>query len=836
MRLWTGLVSLVGMLFLVGTPARAQEVMQQTEPATTVTEWVAQMEASLVQITDVRLEATDGGLQVVLETTDGTLAEPPPAVSGNALILEISNAVLLGEGFEEFAPAEGIALVQVSPLAGDRVQVAITGVDAAPQVTVGSDAAGLALNVVPGVAQANEEDEAIQLVVTGEENEGYNPSNASTATRTDTPLRDIPQSIQVVPRQVLEDRNVQDISEAVETVSGVLDSSSFFGASGVNSRIVRGFEQGFGDGAGNLRNGLRDGGFYSVRPIGTVEQVEVLKGPASVLYGALEPGGVINVNTRQPQREAAYQFSFEAGNNRNFEPSLDFTGPLTTDDSLLYRMITGYRVSEAPQDFIENDLFTLAPSITWDISDRTRLNAYYEYADFSSNPSLDSAPVLSDGSFLPRSFYPAYPDFSSIEIATHRLGYTLNHELNDNWQIRNGFATSFNRFEDNRAFAGAVDNDSQLTEFSAFDLDYTYNNYFAQIDLLGEFETGPISHQLLAGFDANYYRVDYQGFANFTDLPPLDIANPDYDVAPPQFDPFLEYDDTIESYGVYLQDQIELASNLKLLIGGRYDWVNYENETADFGLLGNTTDEPVQSDGAFSPRVGLVYQPSDQVSLYSSYGRSFRQSTGFNPDGQAFEPTQGTQYEIGVRTELLEERLSVNLAAYHLTKTNITTTSSANPLFSVQTGEARSQGVELDISGEILPGWNVVASYAYTDAEVTQDNTIPVGSRLRNVPENQASLWTTYEIQSGDLSGLGFGMGLFYVGERAGDFTPSRDPFMLDSYLRTDAALFYRKDGFNAALNIRNLFDIDYATASFGTNQVFRGDPFTIVGSVSWDL
>ena len=168
---------------------------------------------------------------------------------------------------------------------------------------------------------------------------------------------------------------------------------------------------------------------------------------------------------------------------------------------------------------------------------------------------------------------------------------------------------------------------------------------------------------------------------------------------------------------------------------------------------------------------------------------------------------------------------------YNLTRTNVITSDPDNPQFSIQTGEQRSRGIELDITGEILPGWNVIASYAYTDAIVTEDNDIPEGNRLVNVPENQASLWTTYEIQEGDLRGLGFGLGLFYIGERQGDLANS---FQLNDYLRTDAAIFYERDQFRAAVNVRNLFDIDYARNADGPTYVRRGAPFTIIGSVSW--
>ena len=261
------------------------------------------------------------------------------------------------------------------------------------------------------------------------------------------------------------------------------------------------------------------------------------------------------------------------------------------------------------------------------------------------------------------------------------------------------------------------------------------------------------------------------------------------------------------------------------LVGGRFDWISQRTE-----VEGEAPQE--QDDNSFSPRVGLVYQPNDAVSLYASYSQSFVPTFGSNPGGDTFEPTEGTQYEIGAKADFLDGRLSATLAGYQITRSNITTTDPDDPNFSIQVGEQRSRGVELDIAGEILPGWNLVASYAYTDAIVTEDNDTPEGNRLTNVPEHQVSLWTTYEIQQGDLEGLGFGLGLFYVGERQGDLANS---FVLDDYFRTDAALFYRRDQFNAAINFRNLFDIDYFRASDGGDLfLFRGEPFTVTASVEW--
>jgi iron complex outermembrane recepter protein len=799
--------------------AEIPQLSELEQPATTVTDWMAQIEASIVQITNVRIEATEAGLQVILETENGVLDVPETRSIGNALIADIPNATI-AEEFSQAEPIEGIALVNVTQLPGDRVRVAITGTDATPVAEVTSEVQELAFAVTLGDAGTAAEEDAIQVVVTGEQDEGYNPSRASTATRTDTPLRDIPQSIQVVPRQVIEDRRPRTVLEAVETVSGVLNGSNDYGAPG-GTNIIRGFVS---FDSGNLRNGFREYDYYSVSSIGTVEQIEVLRGPASVLFGAQEPGGVINVITRQPLEEPYYNLAFEAGNYGFYQPGVDLSGPLTTDGDVLYRFIASYQGAESYQDFVDSGITTIAPSIALRLGDQTNLNLYYEYVRYFSNNPPFEVPLLSDGSLPPQNFYPAYPDLVAAETVTNRLGFTLDHEFNANWQIRSNLAIVFNNRIKNINNASLFD-DRTVQIFYAEEASSSASNYFGQIDLLGRFNTGSISHQILAGFDVNYFELNYQSSTPTTSLPNLDIFDPNYDISRPEYGSELELYQPITSYGVYLQDQIAFSDNLRLLIGGRYDWVSSE-----FEILSNEIDERVQSDGAFSPRIGLVYQPSDTVSLYASYSRSFKPSSGFNPDGEAFEPTRGTQYEVGTRVDFLEGRLSANLAAYHLTRSNITTPDPGSPGFSVQTGEARSQGIELDVTGEIFPGWNVILSYAYTDAEVTEDNTTPVGNRLANVPFNQASLWTTYTIQEGDLRGLGFGLGLFYIGERQSDLANTVE---LPSYLRTDAALYYRRDRFNAAINIRNLFDIDYLSYAFG-NGGQRGAPFTISGSIGW--
>jgi iron complex outermembrane recepter protein len=803
------------------------------QPATTVKDWIAQMEAAQVQVTNVKLEPTETGLDITLETAEGKPLQVDATKfrrEGNSLIAEIPNAVLAlpqGQTFVADNPTADIATVQVVQQDGN-IRVSVAGSNALPKTEVTLRTGGLAYSLNPEGDEADEE-----IVVTGAGRRAYRVPNTSTATRTDTPIRDIPASIQVVPQQVLEDRNVRTVFEAVETVSGVVENFRYLGSNS-GTRIIRGFAEG-----DTFRNGFREGNVITTIPFAAIEQIEVLKGPASVVSGFAEPGGIINYVTKKPLSEPYYRLGFEAGNFGRFQPSIDLSGPLTVDKNVLYRFVAAYERKNSFQEFANSEITAIAPSISFKLGEQTDLNLYYEYSRYVANPNTRQIPLLSDGSLVPQNFFPSYPDLNRFEANSHKLGYTFTYGFNDNWQIRNNFAVTIASFKIEDIFtAGLIDD--RFLSLGAFDGDLSDTNYFAQIDLLGKFKTGSISHQLLVGFDFNSFREDYLNSTVDTNIPPLDIRNPDYNALTtrPALLPDLTFVIDRKSYGIYFQDQVAFNDQWKLLIGGRYDWVTDGTGSITPDGVANI---PVQNDGAFSPRVGLVYQPSKAISLYASYSRSFSPVIGRNPDSRPFTPSKGTQYEVGVKTDLLDGKLSATLAAYNLTRTNVLTPDPdpilAQQGFSVQVGEQRSRGIELDVAGEVLPGWKIIASYALTDPTVTADNAIPstVGNRLANVLRNQASLWTTYEIQKGDLQGLGFGFGLFYVGQRQGDLANS---FKVNDYLRTDAAVYYRRNRFKAAINIRNLFDIDYVSSvSFGSRlSVERGEPFTINGSVSWEF
>ncbi|MEO0536309.1 MAG: TonB-dependent siderophore receptor [Cyanobacteria bacterium P01_A01_bin.123] len=809
-------------------------LLSEVEPAaTSVDEWLTQMaQTQPVAITHIQIEETADGLSLRLEAS-GELAAPETSVTGNAAIADIPNATLNlpdGEDFLSSEPIDGIALVNVTNLPNNQVRIAITGTDAAPAVDISIGTTGLIVSATPGdpSVQAIDED-SIQIVVTGEQNDYFVP-NASTATRTDTPILDIPASIQVIPRQVLEDQQVVRLEEALRNVSGVTTGTTLSGTT--ETFNIRGF-----DNTRVLQDGFRqfDGFGQNTVEIANLERVEVLRGPASILYGEVQPGGVINVVTKQPLSEPSYNFQAQVGSRGFISPSIDFSGPLTEDGRLRYRLNALVRREESFRDINNSRSRSfIAPTLAWQIGERTDLTVQFEYVDDELLYDLGliaSGEGIVDVPFERNLFSPD----NRGEREFINVGYNLEHRFSDNWRVRNAFRYT-NR--DILVFGALLDdfdeNTGILTRIPGIQ-EQIVENYSLQTNVVGEFATGSIQHTLLFGLD--FYRGDSSTSArlDFANRQPLNIFDPVYGAfADLNFDdlPIVrDLDVQTDRLGLYLQDQIYFTDNLILLAGLRYDTVEQTsiNNPTDFNP---TSSENTQNDAAVTPRVGIVYQPTPNISLYGSYSQSFTPSSATTAAGDPLEPERGEGFEVGVKTELLDGDLLATLAYFNITRQNVATQDPNSQFGSVATGEQRSQGIELDIAGEILPGWNVIASYAYIDAEITEDNVIPEGNRLFNTPRHSASLWTTYEIQAGDLAGLGFGLGFNFVGERQGDLANS---FEVDSYFLTNAAISYERDDWRLALNIKNLFDTDYIRATSGSRRFENdpGEPLTIIGSFS---
>lgn len=810
---------------LVAPAGWAAELQSDRRPATTVKEWRAQIEAETIKVTGVNVDRTATGLDITLITADGkplAIETSQFRTEGNSLIADIPNVVLTLPEASEFRadnPSEGILAVQVVQQDASRIRVSVIGNNAPPEQNVTLRVADSVYSLTPELEEPDEE-----VVVTGESQRGYRAPNTTTGSRTDTPIRDLPFSVQVVPQELLRDRQVQSVNEALQTVAGVTpDNPSYSAFEGVT---IRGFT-----GRNIIRNGLRDDTNITNRiAVPNIEQIEVLKGPAGALFSQGGPGGTVNIVTKKPLSTPRYTVEASIGNFETYGGFLDFTGPLNDSKTVLYRFIAGGSTTGTFIDFFDRRNFVIAPVLTWQISPATRLTFEGEYT-ISEQPNARGLPaigtVLSNiNGRLPRNRFIGEPkdELDQNDRYSLRLGYTLEHQLSLDWQLRNAFRATLQKVPQNSLFPLALLDDQRTLERGLFVAkDQSQNNYLLDTNVVGNFRTGSVAHKLLFGFDLN--RDVYGSSGQEFELAPIDIFNPVY--RQPRgalLGEFPREPITTDSLGIYLQDQITLLPNLKLLLGGRFDIVSQKLDFAD-------GSEDFQQDKAFSPRVGLVYQPTDALSLYASYSRSFLQSVGTAFDNTLFLPERGTQYEVGVKADWLDRRLSTTLAFYQITRSNVLTTDPTDPNFSIQTGEQRSRGIELDIAGEILPGWKIAAGYAYTDARITEDNTFAIGNRINNVPEHAMSLWTTYEIQTGSLKGLGFGLGLFYVGQRQGDLDNS---FEVPSYTRTDASLFYRRDNYRIGLNIENLFNVSYFETAESPLRVYYGAPFTVRGTVSW--
>ncbi|MEH1980894.1 MAG: TonB-dependent siderophore receptor [Nostoc sp.] len=798
-------------------------------PPTSVKDWLAQEvpQNQVIQVTGVRLNSTASGLEVILETPTNQLQSTIKS-EGNTFSAVIPNAQLnlpSGNSFRAENPRDGITEVVLVNQDANSILVTVKGTTSVPKVELLGSNQGLISPLVSNTSSSqqqtpNQGQKPIELLVTGEPY-SYKVPTASTGTKFSVPLRDIPLSVQVIPSQVIEDRQIVRQDDITDNVSGV---QKVIGYGTASAYTIRGFAD-----FGYFRNGFRGPVGLTPGDTANIESIEVLKGPAAVLYGSgYTPGGLLNVLTKKPLDTPLYNTSFIVGSYDYYRSSLDFTGPLTTNNALLYRLNASYENAGSYRDFINNQNLLLAPALTWQIDKKTTLSTQIEYqkSDFVFDSGL---PLVPQSLQIPISRSLAEPGANTSYLDSTSITYTLERKFSDNWSFKQGF----------NALLANLDLGSYTYYYSPnLNANGTVNrlilkgpeqsaNYTLTNELFGKFSTGSINHNVLIGVEL--YRRQLS--TNFTGafIAPINIFNPVYGAQPGSFSSQLGLASQYgaDDLGIYVQDLVEILPNLKLLAGVRFD---SSNSFAKDSPGGNLLNEQV--DNKFSPRAGIVYQPSKTTSLY------FNWSDYFNPvyssrskTGELFKPQTSEQFEVGIKQEFLENRLSATLAFYEITRQNLLTADPTNPLYSIQTGEQKSRGIELDVTGQILPGWKVIGTYTYTDAFVSQDNTIPVGNRLIGVPYNSASLWTTYELQSSNLKGLGFGLGLVY----SGDYEVALpNTFTVPSYLRADAALFYRRNKLRIGLNFNNVFNTQYYYTQIGA--LSPASPFNVRGSVSFEF
>ncbi|MEM7595197.1 MAG: TonB-dependent siderophore receptor, partial [Cyanobacteria bacterium P01_A01_bin.83] len=740
----------------------------------------------VTQVTGVEVIQTDEGLELVLKTVAETEKLVPLIVpEGNDLVIDILDATLafaIRNGITELDPAPGITSVRVNKATENSIRVRITGETQAPSAEILPGGDDLVLSVTTDrTTTADEPDDSINVIATGQgaEEEEYFVPDADISGRINAPLRDVPQSIQVIPEQVIEDQQAISLEEVLENAAAV----TFLGNNGGRSfdAAIRGFED-----AQILRDGFEDLGEFgaaSAPETANLERVEILKGPASVLFGQAEPGGLINLVTKKPLAEPYYNVQLQGGGQNFISPSIDLSGPLTEDGSLLYRFNALYRTQDSFRDYDSSfDRFFIAPTIAWQISDRTDLSISLEYAEDNDLADFGTVAFGEGIADIPPERINNNPDDTQSRENLN-VGYTLEHRFSENWQLRNRFRYSFNNFEYDDFLELPFDLDESTGELTRLISNQSIEDdaYSLYTNVKGNFNTGPLEHNLLFGVDLSHSEnnlatraspePEFTSIINIFDAEPDFFAVPEPEEAPPLLQGTEVKTDRL---GVYLHDRIDILDNLILSAGVRYDVV--DQDTTE-----NTTGEETnQNDDEVTPNVGIVYQPIEPISLFASYSQSFAPNAAIDAEGEPLEPETGEGFDIGIKGDIIANRLSGTVAYFDITRQNVATTDPDNPFFLISTGEQQSQGVDLELSGRIMPGWNIIASYAYIDGEVTEDNDPEVlGSRLPGIPEHSASLWTTYELQSGNLQGLGFGTGFNFVGERKGELPNS---FEVDSF------------------------------------------------------
>ena len=653
----------------------------------------------------------------------------------------------------------------------------------------------------------------------------YRVPEATTATKTQTPIMETPMSIQVVPKSVMNDQQAITLEQSLSNVSGVFPGN----AQGVESFNVRGFNT-----WDYYRNGVR---FQSAltqtgkREVANLERIEVLKGPASILYGRIEPGGMINLVPKTPQAMPYYSLQQQFGSYNLFRTTLDATGGLNQDNSLLYRLNFAYNNEDSFRQFVYDRHFFVAPVVQWRISDRTQITAEMEYKTGKYSVDYGIPAIGNRPANLPINRSLVEP-FSGSKYDEIMAGFHWSHIFNDNWEIKHRFYLQRTDEDDDVVLGSALRTDNRtLDRFYAGFRNNKVETYTTNVDLTGHVETFGIQHTLLMGGD--YYNFRNRGLMidNFN-FPSIDIFNPVYSgttVRDPADDS--PYDTKENWFGLYFQDQIRLPYNVHVLAGFRYDNAGIENK-----INGRKSEQD-----KISPRVGILWQPIPSLSLYGNYVENFGApnlgARGF--EGQPLSAETAQQWEAGVKMEFFDKRLSATLAWFQLTKQNIATLHPDPQLalqrISVLTGEARNEGIELDITGELLPGWQVIANYAYINSEVTKTNDNTLGNRFPNVPEHAGNIWTTYAFQNETLRGLKVGGGVTLRGKREGNL---ENDYQMPGYavfnLMTSYGMKVGKTRVTAQLNVNNLFNEEYFPSSggFGRTRIAVGTPRVFLGSL----
>ncbi|MFH1558591.1 MAG: TonB-dependent siderophore receptor [Pseudomonadota bacterium] len=737
------------------------------------------------------------------------------------------------------APAQALQAI----LAGTGIRVRLTGPTTAALVDPSVAAVdtvndgSLLLDTIDVQAQAS--------------SDGVVPLATTTGSKIDTPILEIPQTVNVITRGQLDIQKPDTVMQAIAYTPGV--NSSYIGPASMGEDsyvMVRGWQ------AGQYLDGLRTGGnitgtFSGIDPY-LLESISVLKGPSSTLYGTGTPGGLVDISSKMPTSTPLREIQLQTGSFGRIQGAFDLGGAIDKDGQFLYRL-TGIARTGGTQfgHDTKDERIAIAPAISWVPTDDTKLTvlAKYQYnpnmTGFQFLPALGTVLPNPNGSISNR-LWGGDPTQDNSWLEQTQVGYQFEHRFNEVWQVRQN--VRYENIKSNHLFAytwglDSADPSMQVAERNTTNRISDYDRFNVDNQALAEFATGALEHRLVLGFDYQWYNVDQSGGVG--PASPLNLYYPIYMGASPPVQT-VSSEQTLWQAGTYAEDQIELGRWL-LTLGGRYDWSG--SETTNLMAEPNTTTK--QDDEAFSGRVGLSYQFESGLAPYVSYSTSFQPQAGTTYESTPFEPTTGEQIEGGIKYKPVGYNAFIQASVFQITQQNLLTEDPLHVGYSVQTGEVRSRGFEIEAKASLADGLDLILGYAYLDAKVTEDNNPEAIGRIPvNTPRNTASAWIDYTFQSGPLDGLMLGAGVRYIGETyataenewtwgVNDF--SGQPSIVPSYTLVDAAIRYdfskkypNLKGLMLSVNATNLFDESYVAGCASAWSCFYGTARTVYGTLSY--
>ncbi|MGV7175283.1 TonB-dependent siderophore receptor [Xanthomonas axonopodis] len=653
----------------------------------------------------------------------------------------------------------------------------------------------------------------------------YRALSITGATKTDAPLRDLPISARVLDRTLIEDAGVTDLAGALELASGITKANNLGGL--WDSYSMRGFTGDPNFSSDYMVNGFNASrGYNGLRDAANTQSIEVIKGPASALYGRGEPGGAVNIVTKKPLFQPQHSVDVSAGRFDSYRAAIDSTGPLS--ENVAYRLNVMHKDQHSFRDTVDSDSTLLAPSLLWMPTPDTTVSYELEAVRLHTPFDRGVTAIGGDANRLPASRFLGEPRDGDIDL--HSTGHQLFvvHGLDQTWSVQGGATYRDSGMRGFSTEPWTLQADQRSLRRERRYRDYQGRDIAARAEVLGSLQAGRVTHNVLFGIDGNRFDDSrFQQRARSAATPySIDVLAPRYGLAQPgRLSTITDTNERQQVWGVYAQDQIDLGARWKALLGLRYD---HYRQDLDNHLRGTTQRA---SDGVASPRAGMTFHVDDALSLYASAAAGFRPNSGVGANGQSFAPEKSRSLETGLKYVQPGDGLEATVAAFRIDKKNVLSLDPADTSFSLPVGQMRSQGVELDLLGRLSPHLAASVGLAYTDSQVTRSSAaaastgLAEGRRFPNVPRLSGNAFLNYEQPLTGKRSAALGVGVLHTGERLGS-VDSNTGFVLPAYTVWRAVGHYDlSQRLRLYAKVENLTDRRYAAFSYSEQWVYPGAP-----------